>query len=89
MKNSIADLNNILFKQLERLTDDTGELDLEKEMKKAKVVCDVSEKILEVGSLQLRAMEMASEYQIKNSEMPDVLRMKHSGAKALEGALNG
>lgn len=47
MQNKLTDLNNYLFEQLERLNDDdlTGE-NLDKEIKKAKAVTEVSQTII-------------------------------------------
>lgn len=50
MKNTLADLNNYLFEQIERLNDD--ELDeeaLDQELKKADAIVKVSEKIIAKG----------------------------------------
>ena len=47
MKNTLSDLNNYLFEQLERLNDDSlSEDELEREMKKTDAVVKVSEKII-------------------------------------------
>ena len=77
MKNNIADLNNILFEQLERLMDDSGEIDIEQESKKAEVVCKVSDKILEVGKVQLEAMKIVGEYGLSKEELPDLVKNKN------------
>lgn len=86
MKNNISDLNNILFEQLERLMDDTGDIDLEKEVKKAKVVCDVSQQILDVGRVQLEAMKVAGEYGLVKEEMPELIRNKNLKAIGVNNA---
>lgn len=50
MKNTLADLNNILFEQLERLNDDDlTEDQLEMQLKKTDQIVKVSEKIIANG----------------------------------------
>ncbi len=54
MKNTLGDLNNHLFAQLEKLGDDdlTGE-ELESELKRTDAICDISEQIIKNGELVL------------------------------------
>ena len=58
MKNTLGDLNNHLFAQLEKLGDDdlTGE-ELESELKRTDAICDISEQIIKNGELQYKAMK--------------------------------
>ena len=55
MKNTLGDLNNHLFAQLEKLGDDdlTGE-ELESELKRTDAICDISEQIIKNGELRHR-----------------------------------
>ena len=63
MKNTLSDLNNYLFEQLERLNDDSlSEDELEREMKKTDAVVKVSEKIIETGELAFRTMQHMDQY---------------------------
>jgi hypothetical protein len=63
MKNTIGDLNNYLFEQLERLNDDeTSEEDLEKELKKTDAIIRVSQQIIANGNLALQTMKHMDEY---------------------------
>lgn len=58
MKNTLADLNNILFEQLERLNDDElTEEELELQLKKTDSIVKVSEKIIQNGELAFRAIQ--------------------------------
>ena len=58
MKNTLADLNNILFEQLERLNDDElTEEELERQLKKTDSIVKVSEKIIQNGELAFRAIQ--------------------------------
>lgn len=51
MKNTLGDLNNHLFAQMEKLGDDdlTGE-ELESELKRTDAICDISEQIIKTES---------------------------------------
>lgn len=63
MKNTLSDLNNYLFEQLERLQDDdlTDE-QLEKEIKRSEAVQSVAKTIIENGALALKAKMHLDEY---------------------------
>lgn len=58
MKNTLGDLNNHLFAQLERLSDEdlTGE-ELVEEMNRAKAITTVASQIISNGSLVLQAQK--------------------------------
>lgn len=58
MRNTLADLNNILFEQMERLQDDDlkGE-NLEIEIKKTKSIVDVASTVIENATLSLEAQK--------------------------------
>nr|DAW67222.1 MAG TPA: hypothetical protein [Caudoviricetes sp.] len=58
MRNTLADLNNILFEQMERLQDDDlkGE-NLETELKKTKSIVDVASTVIENATLSLEAQK--------------------------------
>lgn len=59
MKNTITDLNNYLFEQLERLQDDElDEAGLEREIRRSEAVQKVAETIISNGNLALRAMKL-------------------------------
>ena len=63
MKNTLTDLNNILFEQLERLQDDelTAE-EFEKELERSKAVQSVAKTIIDNGNLALQAKKHLDEY---------------------------
>jgi hypothetical protein len=80
LKNSLSDLNNHLFAQMERLSDEAlkGE-ELQEEINRAKAVTGVSSQIISNARLVLDAQEYGRG--IKSTETPDVLRVgKSSGA---------
>ena len=63
MKNTLRDLNNYLFEQLERLQDDelTDE-QLEREITRSKAVQGIAKTIIENGALALNAKKHMDEY---------------------------
>ena len=77
MKNTLSDLNNYLFEQLERLTDDSlSDEELEKEIKRSKAVTNVSRAVIENGALALRAAMYSTEYG-KSAAVPGMLEAKN------------
>ena len=63
MKNTLSDLNNYLFEQIERLNDDElDEVGLEREMKRSETVTKIAKTIIENGSLALQAKKHLDEY---------------------------
>lgn len=76
MKNTLGDLNNHLFAQLERLSDEDikGEK-LEEEMKRAKSINQVAAQIIKAGSLVLQAEKFED----------DKLNIDRKTPKMLEG----
>jgi len=63
MKNTLGDLNNHLFAQLERLGDEDikGE-ELQEEITRAKAISDIATQIISNGSLVLKAETFMQEY---------------------------
>lgn len=80
MKNSLSDLNNHLFAQMERLSDESLKGDeLQEEINRAKAVTGVSSQIISNARLVLDAQEYSRG--LKSTETPDVLRVgKSNGA---------
>ena len=77
MKNSLGDLNNYLFEQLERLNDDEmTEEQVDKEIKKAKVMTDVASKIIETHQTVIEAQKLVLEYSPKETDMTPLIDMK-------------
>lgn len=63
MKTSLADLNDLLFEQLERLTNDSlSDDELELEIKRSKAVADIGSKIIETGTLMFNVKKHMDEY---------------------------
>lgn len=84
MKNTLGDLNNHLFAQLEKLGDDdlTGE-ELESELKRTDAICDISEQIIKNGELQYKVMKHMDEYGYERQKaVPEMLEV-HAGGGAI------
>ena len=63
MKNTLVDLNNALFEEIERIQDDElDEEDLSKEIRRAEAVSKVAEIIVRNGELALKTMQHLNEY---------------------------
>ena len=72
MKNTLLDLNNHLFAQLERLSDEstTGEA-LKEEVNRAKAVTSVAKSITDTAALQLEATKFTTDF--RNAKLPEQL----------------
>ena len=63
MKNTLSDLNNHLFEQLERLNDeDLSDEDLDKELKRADRMTKIAAQIVKNGELAYKTMVHMDEY---------------------------
>lgn len=71
MKNTLQDLNNALFQQLETLQDDEEMKDpekFEKEMRRSKAMVDISSQIILNNKLRLDACKYVSDYEAQYNE---------------------
>ncbi|MEX6262138.1 hypothetical protein AB6F19_08770 [Staphylococcus haemolyticus] len=77
MKNTLNDLNNHLFAQLERLSDEDlkGE-ELQEELNRSKAVSDVAKNIVSNGNLILQAHKFKDERMDANNHLPELLEDK-------------
>lgn len=81
MKNTLGDLNNHLFAQLEKLNDDdlSGEA-LECEIKRTEAMAKISEQIIRAGELQFKAMQHMDEYGYnRKKDVPEMLEIRGGG----------
>lgn len=79
MRNTLSDLNNYLFEQMERLNDDelSGEM-FEKELQRSASVSKIAESIIKNGQLALNVKKHLDEYGEGNHYvMPDMLESKN------------
>ncbi|MCR4442173.1 MAG: hypothetical protein QHH10_08120 [Peptococcaceae bacterium] len=73
MKNTLSDLNNHLFAQLERLGDEelTGDK-LVEEINRAKAITNIAQQIVNNGNLALNTMRLKEEYFADTKALPDI-----------------
>ena len=63
MKNTLKDLNDHLFEQLERLNDeDLGDEQLKKELERAKGMTNLAAQIIQNGQLAFKTMQYMDDY---------------------------
>lgn len=63
MKNKLTDLNDHLFAQLERLSDETlSQEEIDREVKRAEAVVRVADCIVSNASVQLKAVQIAADH---------------------------
>ena len=73
MKNTLTDLNNYLFEQLERLMDDSlSPEEMDKEIQRSHAVTNVAQAVIHGGELALKAAKYQTEYG-KSSAVPALL----------------
>lgn len=74
MKNTLSDLNNHLFAELERLGDEElTEEELEKEIKRAQSIVNVSGKIIDNAGLVLQAVKFQDDRLDIDKKLPKML----------------
>jgi len=74
MKNTMGDLNNHLFAQLERLNDESlTDEQLKKELERAKAVSSVASQIISNGFLVLKAVQMKDDKIGADTKLPRML----------------
>ncbi len=74
MKNKLTDLNNHLFAELERLSDeDTKGDELDEEIRRAEAICSVSMQIIANGTLALKAEQFKDNAISANAAVPKFL----------------
>lgn len=74
MKNTLSDLNNHLFAELERLGDEElTEEELEKEIKRAQSIVNVSGKIIDNAGLVLQAAKFQDDRMDIDKKLPKML----------------
>lgn len=80
MKNTLADLNNHLFEQMERLNDeDLDEDQLDRELKRADGMTKIAAQIIQNGELAYKTMVHMDEYGYNNGKRvtPEMLEARH------------
>ena len=76
-KNTLSDLNNHLFAQLERLGDeDLTQEDLQKEIERAKSINGVAKNIIDNAKVALEGAQFTYEKLPGNKQVPEQFRLK-------------
>lgn len=78
VKNTLGDLNNHLFAQLEKLGDEDLEGDvLDMEIKRSEAMAKIGEQIIKTGELQFKAMQHMDEYGYEREKtVPEMLEVR-------------
>ena len=85
MRNTLSDLNNYLFEELERLTDESlTEEQLHREVLRSRSVQSIAQTIVNNAELALNTMKQIYE-QGDKPDLPPVLGGGGNGHKALQG----
>ena len=74
MRNTLGDLNNHLFMQLERLSDEelSGE-GLKEEVLRSRAITSVAKEIIAYADIVLQAKKFSNEYMTEEDDMPRML----------------
>ncbi len=83
MKNTLGDLNNYLFAQLDAITNEELEGEkLEAEIKRTEAVAKISDQIIKNGELQYKAMKHMDEYGYERKKnVPEMLEVREESKK--------
>ncbi len=75
VRNTLGDLNNHLFEQLERLNNDNvkGE-NLKEEIQRAKAISDIADNVIKNGSLVLEGQKIMNDRMDADQELPRMLK---------------
>ena len=74
MKNTLGDLNNHLFMQLERLNDeDLGGDKLLEEIARSKAISEIAKSVIENANIVLQAQKHMDEFRGTDTTMPRML----------------
>lgn len=78
-KNTLSDLNNHLFEQLERLNDEDLDMEqIDKEIRRTEAMTKIAETIIHNGELAFKTMKHMDEYGYSNAEnVPQMLEVRN------------
>lgn len=76
-KNTLSDLNNHLFAQLERLGEENiSQEDLQREMERAKAINGIAKNIIDNAKTALEGAQFSYEKMDSNNPVPEQFRIK-------------
>ena len=76
-RNSLLDLHNLLFEQMERLNDeDLTDEQLDKEIKRSKAMGDIAKVAVDNSKTILEAQKYQAEYGLDNHDTPSIFNEK-------------
>lgn len=82
MQNKLIDLNNHLYAQIERLTDESiGDEEMAKEINRSRAVTDIAKRIIETGRLALDSLKERAKYTGKLEDVPLMLQSETGNGK--------
>lgn len=77
MSKNLTDLNELLFKQMEKLTDDNlTEKEIKAEIEKSQAITNVAETIIKNGELALKATVLKTKFTGNSQKVPEMLTDK-------------
>lgn len=83
MKNKLSDLNDILFAQLERLTNDDLPADqIEQEVSRTQSVVQIADRIVDTARLQLDGAKFIADHSGKGAQLPSTMALAAGTAAA-------
>lgn len=77
MKNKLIDLNNHLFEMIERLNDDLSDEELEKEIKRAAAMSNLSKQVIDNAKVELEATKLVLDYSRNPQEVKLPAMIEH------------
>lgn len=81
MKNTLSDLNNILFAQLERLADDDlSDEAIALEVQRTQSVVSIADRIVSTAQIQLSGARFLADHAGARSSLPATLGLSAGGA---------
>lgn len=84
MNNTLSDLNNHLFEQLERLNDESlTEEQLNTELKRADGMSKIASQIIQNGELAFKTLVHQDEYRFEQANVPAMLEVKNGKRKCI------
>ncbi len=82
-RNKLSDLNNHLFAQLERLSDEEmPDEKLEKELKRQKAISELARDITDINKISLEALKLLAKGDVASEDLPkgiDTVTVKRIG----------